>query len=96
MSKSARSQYISDMYKVSRRIGMTTLEARRYWTGSIRQKDDFGLSVGDTFIDGKTIHGPWAIMTPSSWRSHGVGRLGTGYGQKYKKQSDGRWLKIEG
>lgn len=24
------------------------------------------------------------------------GRLGTGWGQKYEKQSDGRWLKVGG
>jgi hypothetical protein len=35
-------------------------------------------------------------MTLKSWRLHGFGKLGTGYGQKYEKQADGRWLKVEG
>jgi hypothetical protein len=69
---------------------------KKYWAGSPNSKDDFGLVISRAFIDGKTIHGPWAIMTPSSWRAHGIGRLGTGYGQKYEKQADGRWLKTKG
>lgn len=32
--------------------------------------------------DGKTVHGPWAYMCESCWLLHGVGRLGTGYGQR--------------
>jgi len=32
--------------------------------------------------DGKTIHGPWANMCEEHWKSHGVGRLGTGFGQR--------------
>lgn len=68
----------------------------KYWLGPVNAKDDFGLSIGNTIIDGKTKHGPWALMTPTSWRVHGIGKLGTGLGQKYQKQTDGKWLKIEG
>lgn len=32
--------------------------------------------------DGKTIHGPWAYMCEGCWSWHGVGKLGTGYGQR--------------
>jgi hypothetical protein len=32
--------------------------------------------------DGKTRMGPWANMCEKHWATHGVGRLGTGYGQK--------------
>lgn len=32
--------------------------------------------------DGKTIMGPWANMCQKHWDKHGVGRLGTGYGQR--------------
>ena len=67
-----------------------------YWGGTLPPQDDFGDKYKDTMIDGKTMEGPWANMTERSWRNHGCGRLGTGFGQKYKKQSDGRWLKIEG
>jgi len=67
----------------------------RYWHGQIRHVDDFDQIITDTFIDGATLIGPWAIMTPESFSTYGRG-LGTGRGQKYKKQSDGKWLKIEG
>lgn len=33
-------------------------------------------------IDGKTTRGPWANMCERHWGSHGVGRLGTGFGQR--------------
>jgi hypothetical protein len=35
-------------------------------------------------------------MSHDSWMMVGVKKLGTGYGQKYRKQADGRWLKVEG
>lgn len=33
-------------------------------------------------VDGKTTRGPWANMCERHWGSHGVGRLGTGFGQR--------------
>jgi hypothetical protein len=69
---------------------------KRYWMGHIGQTDDFGNTIQDEFVDGKTRMGPWGIMTPTAWRAHGVGRFGTGFGQRYQKQDDGRWLKVEG
>jgi hypothetical protein len=35
------------------------------------------------FVDGKTTRGPWALMCPTDYRTHGVGMLGRGLGQKY-------------
>jgi hypothetical protein len=65
--------------------------------GSVPSTDDFGDKITDMFIDGKTKQGPWATMTPKSFKQHGAGKLGTGYGQKYEKQKeDQKWLKIEG
>jgi hypothetical protein len=58
--------------------------------------DDFGKTIDEQFVDGKTNMGPWAIMTPSSWRLNGVGQLGLGRGQRYERQADDRWLKVEG
>ena len=75
---------------------MSEHRTKRYWQGHVGPKDDFDREIEDTFIDGKTIMGPWGIMTPQSWRHYGVGALGTGLGQKYEKQTDGRWLKVEG
>jgi hypothetical protein len=67
-----------------------------YWLSPLGYRDDFGAQYDNIMIDGKTRIGPWANMTQESWRCHGVGCLGTGYGQKYQKQTDGSWLKIEG
>jgi hypothetical protein len=32
--------------------------------------------------DSKTKMGPWGYLCEKHWRSHGVGRLGTGFGQR--------------
>lgn len=72
------------------------MEKKVYWLSPLDAFDDFGDIFTDEMIDGKTKMGPWANMTPASWKEHGVGRLGQGFGQRYKKQSDGKWLKVEG
>lgn len=69
---------------------------KKYWMGTISANDDFGDKIEDTFYDAKTLQGPWAIMTPKSFRLKSYGTLGTGFGQKYEKQADGKWLKTEG
>ena len=91
-SRSERAYFRNVESTLTRRRSMV----QRYWMGTLKSRDDFGLTIGSIMIDGKTKHGPWAIMTPSSWKQHGVGKLGTGYGQKYEKQADGRFLKVEG
>jgi hypothetical protein len=67
-----------------------------YWEGQVRIRDDFGDVIADTFIDGKTKNGPWGIMTLANWDIYGVGKLGTGCGQRYEWQLGGKWLKVEG
>ena len=69
----------------------------RYWMGDVPTHDDFGVPIFDEFVDGK-LHGhtAWATMSMISWRVYGIGVLGTGAGQHYKRQLDGRWLKIGG
>ncbi len=55
-----------------------------------------GGKIVDIFIDGKVGRfGSWAIMCNSCHISSGTG-LGTGKGQKFEKQPNGSWLKIEG
>ena len=67
-----------------------------YWMGDLGETDDFGVVYGEAMYDGKTVHGPWANMAEKSWRKHGCGKLGMGFGQKYEKQADGKWLKVKG
>jgi hypothetical protein len=69
---------------------------KKYWVGKVNLHDDFGDPITTTFIDGRTIEGPWAIMTPKSAKVHGIDRLGEGCGQWYERQDDGKWLKVEG
>ena len=40
----------------------------------------------DHFIDGKTVHGPWALMCLECFQEHGIG-LGLGIGQKYDSKT---------
>jgi hypothetical protein len=68
-------------------------EKEKHWCGPVPGFDDFGYPIADTFVDGRTSKGPWAIMAPKTHSIHGKG-LGQGCGQMYRKQEDGRWLKI--
>lgn len=51
--------------------------------------------IKTTFIDGATRMGPWANMCLLCFGSIGIG-LGLGRGQRYIKQGDGKFLKVEG
>lgn len=70
--------------------------AEKFWCGQVSDKDDFGVEITNVFYDGKTKMGPWANMSPTSFKRYGLGKTGTGLAQKYEKQSDGRWLKTAG
>lgn len=68
----------------------------KFWCGAApAQCDICQEAITDTFVDGKTMMGPWANMCLICHRQEGRG-LGMGCGQKYQKQADGRWLKIGG
>ena len=68
----------------------------KYWLGDAPDKCDVGgCPITTTFVDGKTNMGPWGFMCPTCHSRHGYG-LGTGKGQVYTKQDDGRWLKTGG
>jgi len=70
--------------------------ANKYWLGDPgTQCQICNGEFGNTFIDGATRFGPWAIMCLRCSVLHGTG-LGQGRGQKYQKQPDGKWLKVGG
>ena len=51
--------------------------------------------ITNTFIDGKTVHGPWGIMCISCHVLDGYG-FGTGRGQKFEKVESGKFIKTKG
>jgi hypothetical protein len=66
----------------------------KQYIGRPPAKDDWGSPITTAFIDGRTIWGPWAIFTPRHWALYGLAQpLGTGVGQRYNKNPDGRWIK---
>lgn len=74
---------------------MTKTIKPKYWTGSPPESCDLcHKPIGITFIDGKTINGPWAILCPFCHFAYGYG-LGTGRGQRYARTPSG-WLKTSG
>ena len=59
--------------------------------------DTCDTKITTKFYDAKTDIGPWANMCPSCHNlGPGLGRLGTGLGQEYTKQPDGKFLKTGG
>ncbi len=67
-----------------------------YWLSEVPAECQIiGAPIKDSFVDGKIKGSGWALMHPTTHEIYGVG-LGTGRGQKYVKQTDGRWLKVEG
>ena len=66
---------------------------KKVWLGST--KCDFcGCEITTSLVDGMTNNGQWAVMCPKCHKIHGVG-LGVGKGQKYVKDSDGDFVKVE-
>ena len=63
------------------------------WLGSTKC-DICGREIEKTLIDGMTQMGPWAVMCPTCHKIHGVG-LGDGRGQKYVKNAEGEFVKVE-
>jgi len=43
---------------------------------------DFSREHGYAAVDGKTQAGAWANMCAACWDLYGIGRFGTGYGQR--------------
>jgi len=67
-----------------------------WWSGDVPERDLVGYPITSVFYDariGRT--GPWAILSHASFLTYEC-KLGLGFGQKYRKQADGRWLKVKG
>lgn len=75
---------------------MVNQHTRVYWGGSpVVNCDLCTRPLIKKFYDAKTNRGPWGMLCNSCFITDGVG-LGTGRGQKFERQSDGRWLKTGG
>lgn len=72
----------------------------RYLSAEKMSKDDFGVEFtnkeGEIVYDAKTLMGPWATMSETSFKKYGNGRLGIGFGQKYRRNDAGELHKVEG
>lgn len=66
-----------------------------YWIGSPGFCDSCHTPIENSFIDGKTITGQWGNFHIKCAKFLCV-KLGTGSGQQYEKQEDGRFLKVGG
>ena len=70
----------------------------KYWCSPAPRTCDVcdGDLVG-TFYDAKTAYGHWGCLCGRCFtHGPGLGKLGTGLGQRYEKQADGKWLKTGG
>jgi hypothetical protein len=74
---------------------MSDEQKPRYWRGTKPDKCQLcGQAIVDEFADAHVPGGTsWAIICPD--KKHGAS-FGTGLGQRYEKQEDDRWLKVEG
>lgn len=73
----------------------------RYISAENLDKDDFGapfsLKEGEFVYDARLRAGSqWAMMSQKSWEKYGCGQLGLGLGQKYRRDAEGRLMKVEG
>lgn len=68
-----------------------------YWQGSTPRCDiGNGHKLNGTFFDARIpAYRQWGLLCPACAERFGI-KLGTGLGQKYERQPDGRWLKTEG
>ena len=62
---------------------VNAVQKQKFWQGQAPAKCDVcHRPIAETFVDGKTRMGPWAIMCHVCFRDVGVG-LGIGLGQIY-------------
>ena len=63
-----------------------------YWTGPLEDRCQIsGRKLDGVMYDAKIPGGGWANVAHQTFVNLGCS-LGVGYGQKFEKQPDGRWL----
>jgi len=65
------------------------------WFGS-KKCDICGIECEDELYDAVTKYGPWATMCKDCFKKESINKLGTGYGQHYVKNEEGKFMKVEG
>lgn len=77
--------------------GEKPVDRKVHWAGEPPTECQLsGRKITTSFVDGRVPgHGSWAFMHPAYFKEYG-GTFGTGRGQRYEKQENGRWLKVEG
>jgi hypothetical protein len=67
-----------------------------YWVSPAPTNCDCcGIPIHNEFVDGATVYGPWANLHPVCHKRIGKG-LGKGLGQRYERQPDNRFMRVEG
>lgn len=67
-----------------------------YWTSPLEDRCQIsGRRLEGIMYDAKLPGGSWANICHQTFVNMGC-QLGLGLGQKYERQLDGRWLKVEG
>jgi hypothetical protein len=70
----------------------------KYWIGPAPEVCDLSPKhpITTEFVDGLVVQAKmWGNMCPACHVTYGIG-CGAGRGQRYRKQANGRWLKVEG
>mgnify|MGYP001565158967 CR=1 FL=1 len=72
------------------------MDKESFWAGSLPEKCDLcGDSLKRGFWDARSRQGHWMIVCIGCHNDE-VMSSGTGHGQRYEKQKDGSWMRVEG
>lgn len=66
-----------------------------YWLGEGRVCEYCKRGLVETLIDARVRDGGWMVLDADCHASIGMG-FGVGRAQRYQRQADDRWLKVEG
>lgn len=67
-----------------------------YWCGRVPERCEISKEpMGSVMYDCRLPKWGWANINERTFKEYGC-KTGTGFGQKYARQNDGRWLKVGG